>query len=480
MNHARLLCVVMLLMLSTAYTIGVSEYDGEIKNILDVLQRSELLEPLVDTPIHQLPVRSDSATLDSFINWAMGYYHIPGAATWTCKNGQVIWQRCYGYARLHDADSIPVADTTLFMLASISKTLVATAAMQLWERGAFNLDDSINGYLPFPVRNQNHPDSAITFRMLMTHMSSIVDNWPVLLSLYVWGGDSPIPLGSFLQDYLVPGGAYYDPAANFGSWSPGNGWEYSSAAVALLGYLVEAIEDSFPIHCRDSIFNPLSMYETSWFLAGLDTNNIAIPYQWIGSYYQPYQHYGYPDYPDGQLRTSSLQLARHLVGFMQYGMIDTVRILDSTTVALMRTNQYQISPSIIMGLIWYCWNTGGRWIWMHDGMDYGARTEASFCPDENSAVIVLTNGESDNGRDAIRNALFNYAEQYGIAEYESPAVTEKGITTTIFTGPLQLPTGKTCRVFDITGRVVEPTRLQAGIYFIEVDGRIAQKVIKIE
>ena len=81
------------------------------------------------------------------------------------------------------------------------------------------------------------------------------------------------------------------------------------------------------------------MNETSWFLAGLDTNNIAVPYYWDGSNYVPYQHYGYPDYPCGQLRTSVPQLARHLMAFMQYGMIDSVRILDSATVELMKTIQ---------------------------------------------------------------------------------------------------------------------------------------------
>jgi hypothetical protein len=36
-----------------------------------------------------------------------------------------------------------------------------------------------------------------------------------------------------------------------------------------------------------------------------------------------------------------------------------------------------------------------------------------------------------------------------------------------------------CKVFDITGRVVEPTKIQPGIYFIEVDGKITKKVIKV-
>ena len=39
---------------------------------------------------------------------------------------------------------------------------------------------------------------------------------------------------------------------------------------------------------------------------------------------------------------------------------------------------------------------------------------------------------------------------------------------------------KECKVFDITGRVVSPTKIQPGVYFIEVEGTITQKVVKIK
>ena len=60
-----------------------------------------------------------------------------------------------------------------------------------------------------------------------------------------------------------------------------------------------------------------------------------------------------------------------------------------------------------------------------------------------------------------------------------PVETHENLTATIFRGPLQLPEGKKCKVFDITGRVVEPTKMQPGIYFIEVDGVVTQKVVKV-
>ena len=134
-----------------------------------------------------------------------------------------------------------------------------------------------------------------------------------------------------------------------------------------------------------------------------------------------------------------------------------------------------------MGLIWMYWNSGTRWLWFHRGEDFGANTVAAFCPTDTTAVIVLTNSESWPGTRWIMNVIFAYAQQYGIEE--QPAATlvapREKITATIFRGHLLLPQDKECKVFDITGRVVEPARIQPGIYFIEVDGVVTQKVVKV-
>ncbi|HEC79163.1 MAG TPA: hypothetical protein ENI34_08505 [candidate division WOR-3 bacterium] len=50
---------------------------------------------------------------------------------------------------------------------------------------------------------------------------------------------------------------------------------------------------------------------------------------------------------------------------------------------------------------------------------------------------------------------------------------------TIISGPLQLPETKEYRVFDVSGREIKPGHIKPGIYFIEVEGRIERKVVKI-
>lgn len=351
----------------------------------------------------------DSAEVNAYVLNTMNTYYIPGVAACVAKQGRIVWTGSYGYAIIEQ--DVPVADTTLFMLASISKTFSGAALLQLWEAGLFDLDDDINDYLPFTITHAYFPDYTITFRMLLTHTAGLRDNWSVMYAVYVWG-DSPIPLGEYVEEYFVPGGEYYSVSGNFYNWAPGTRWSYCNEAFALIGHLVETISGiPFDQYCEDSLFSPLGMPRTSWFLADLDTNNVAMPYTWNGTTYVPEGYYGYADYPAGQLRTSSVELARHLIAFGNKGRIEDTRILDSATVEEMTTIQY---PSInsSQGLVWFHNYAGGRWVWRHGGGDAGVSTLASYCPDENSAVVVLTNGGSHTGTELITNKLFDFAEGF--------------------------------------------------------------------
>jgi hypothetical protein len=76
---------------------------------------------------------------------------------------------------------------------------------------------------------------------------------------------------------------------------------------------------------------------------------------------------------------------------------------------------------------------------------------------------------------------------FATIKYSSTGITEDVVTrvkssyvdATVIKGSMQLPKDKKYRVFDIAGRVVEPTSVQQGVYFIEIDGVMVQKVIII-
>jgi CubicO group peptidase (beta-lactamase class C family) len=358
----------------------------------------------------------DSVQLDSFILATMETDHFPGLSACIVKGGEIKWSRSYGYANLED--SVEVTDSTLFHIGSVGKTIAACAIMQLWQQGLFELDDDINEHLPFEVRNPWFPDSAITFRMLMTHSSSIQDCWSVMDSCV---GDCPQRLRDFLEDYFVPGGANFDSSCNFMvQYGPGTRWEYCNMAAALVGYLVEAIADSFPIYCQDSIFAPLGMDEAAWFLADLDTSHIAMPYGFSGGQHFSYGHLGCAYYSAGQVRTSGHQLARFLITHMQHGEYNGTRILDSTTVELMNaiyfSDLYPNSSWVYdMGLLWYGMELNGRYLWGHSGRWWGALAAMFYCQKENTGVVVLTNYQSRSpysGFTSILHELFEYANTY--------------------------------------------------------------------
>ena len=334
-----------------------------------------------------------TSPVDSFMTDIMDSYPIPGMQACVIKDGDIIWTGAYGesYIGLND-----VTDSTIFSLASISKTVTGTALMQLYEDGLIGLDDDINNYLPFQIINPFAPGAIITPRMLLAHTSAINDNWSIMQPM-VGPGDPSIPLDIFLENYLVYGGAYYS-SSNFNNWMPATRYDYCNVGNCIVALIVELNNPdslSFDQYCQDNIFAPLGMYKTKWFLADFsDTMEIAMPYR---TNLTPWGHYGRPYYPSGQLRSSSLQMARFLTAYMNYGQIDTVRILDSSSVDIMNTVQY---PGIDRdepnhpgdaGLGWFHVELFNKEFWGHLGRSWGVETGMFCCFDENTGVIVLSN-----------------------------------------------------------------------------------------
>src|SRR5262249_59473276 len=139
---------------------------------------------------------------------------VPGLAAGIVKNGRLVCTGAAGMANIEQKK--PVTADTLFLIASVSKVVTATALMQLQEEGKFKLDDDVNRYLPFRVSIPESPASPITFRQLLTHTSSIRDNSTYIncplscdygseLGDYVTrGADSPISYADFFLRKLHP------------------------------------------------------------------------------------------------------------------------------------------------------------------------------------------------------------------------------------------------------------------------------------
>src|SRR5271169_2033087 len=107
------------------------------------------------------------AKIKAAVSKFMASTHVPGVSVAVVENGDYEWAQEFGFAELENSG--PASEHTLFRLASISKSLTATAAMQLWERGRLDLDAPVQKYCPaFPQKPW-----PITTRQVMGHLGGI-------------------------------------------------------------------------------------------------------------------------------------------------------------------------------------------------------------------------------------------------------------------------------------------------------------------
>src|ERR1044071_9338343 len=108
--------------------------------------------------------------LDPKINDEISKGHVPGFAIGVVKNGNLIYAKGFGVARL--GTNTPVTTKSLFHMASVTKTFVATAIMQLVEQGKIDLDAPLTKYLPyFKLNDERYRD--IKIRQMLSHTSGI-------------------------------------------------------------------------------------------------------------------------------------------------------------------------------------------------------------------------------------------------------------------------------------------------------------------
>ena len=403
----------------------------------------------------------DEDQLLQFIESTLDTYLIPGLSISVVKDESIVWEKHFGYANIEQ--NILVDENTMFILSSISKTVTATALLQLFEDNLFMLDDDIDDYLPFDVNHPDYPFVPITFKMLLSHTSGIQDNWSVMP---YYDGDSELELSYYLSQYLIPGGEFYNANANFTNASPGTNYSYSNIGIALIGLLVEQISNqSFNEYCIENIFDPLNMNNAFWFLSEIENlDQVALPYQLTsgngnscfeigcGVYNQDnpcfcdlacidygdccfdyddvcgeggtgsnpgnlteYENYGYSDYPSGQLRITSNDLAKFMSAYMGQGVYDGVRILEPETIELIKTVHYP-DVNLNQGLTWYYKNQNDRILFGHNGGDIGSLTEMFISFSDSLGVVLLTNSSNYWPLIEIENAVLSFAEENNFIE----------------------------------------------------------------
>jgi CubicO group peptidase (beta-lactamase class C family) len=198
--------------------------------------------------------------IDAALRGAVERKEVAGVVAMAADRKRVLYQGAFGVADVGEAR--PLKMDSLFRIASMTKAIASTAAMQLMEQGRFALEDPVEKYLPAfaklsVVESFDHATGAyrlrpatrpVTVRHLFTHTSGLG-----------YGFTDPI-----VRDFKPRPGEEY--AVGPLVFDPGERWLYSTST-DWLGRLVEKIsgrtlEDYF----HERIFVPLNMPDTFYFV----------------------------------------------------------------------------------------------------------------------------------------------------------------------------------------------------------------------
>lgn len=204
----------------------------------------------------------------------------PSLAYGLVADGQLIASGCLGQANTNQR--IRADLSTLYRIASMSKSITALAILQLRDAGRLRLDDPVDLYIPLMKNNSLLTTDAppITIRHLMSHAAGFPEDNP-------WGDRQ---LEDTHEDLvaLIRKGTWFSNV-------PGVAYEYSNLGFALLGQIVEKVSGQ-PLeqYTREKIFKPLGMDHTEWEYTKVPQGKLALGYRRIGQEWieEPLLHHG--------------------------------------------------------------------------------------------------------------------------------------------------------------------------------------------
>jgi CubicO group peptidase (beta-lactamase class C family) len=139
--------------------------------------------------------------INAFVKDYIDTNQIAGAVTLVARKGKIVHFEAQGWR--YKEDKPPMEKDAIFSLASMTKPIVSTALMMLWEDGKFMLDDPISKWLPSyankqvldPLTGRRTPARPVTVRHVLSHTSG--------LSLTPTAGPNPLTDGEPIESPAV-------------------------------------------------------------------------------------------------------------------------------------------------------------------------------------------------------------------------------------------------------------------------------------
>lgn len=355
-----------------------------------------------------------SGNLDAEIRNIMKKFHAIGISVATVKDNKIIYSQTFGYNpdynNLNSREPIP--SDGIFVIQSISKTFISTAIMQLVEKRKLRLDDDVNNYLSFRIRNPKYPEIPITIRMLMSHRSSINDR------LYGWSYDQINPVRGkrwkeCYNDYL-----------------PGTKFSYCNYNYQILGAIIEGVTgERFIDYIDEHITRPLEL-NASYNLTKIDSTKLVRALRYDSnkkvfvkdSLIYDYSFYAskLSDYklqettgtfsPSGGMKISATDLAKYMMMHINNGKYRGKRILKKRSVQEMR-RPLAADTTYALGFFSNKDILKGEPIIGVWGNAHGVHSAIYFSPIKKFGFVVICNGcmaDERKLKDSIAFAMYKY------------------------------------------------------------------------
>lgn len=223
--------------------------------------------PVTPVPLPEIKMTGAAVpgmeSYDQTISDFMRQNEIPGGAVAVMRDGKLIYARGFGYADVENAT--PVQPDARFRIASLSKTITATAVMKLVEEGKVALDDRVAPIIadlaPAPGATVDPRWDQITIRHLLNHA----------------GGWDRAKLGGFdpIDRPLIAAAAVGAPAPASSEtlirymkgmpldFNPGQKYAYSNLGYIILGRVIERVSGmSYPEYVRTRVLAPVGADRT--------------------------------------------------------------------------------------------------------------------------------------------------------------------------------------------------------------------------
>ena len=336
------------------------------------------LQPLIEDFVHQ--------------------QQIPGFAIGVIQDDRLVYARGFGVKNLaHNHD--PVTPRSLFHMASITKTFVATSIMQLVEAGKINLDTPVVQYLPY-FRVADDRYQTITVRQMVTHTSGMPD-----VGDNEW--DKPQYDDGALERYVR---SLSNQKLIF---APGTDFRYSNMAFEVLGDLIAKVSgESFDDYVQHHILTPLKMRDSTLLIKKTDPKLMTWGHERDkDGHVFPSKVYPYNRMhsPSSNLHSNVEDMARWAIANLNHGELDGRRILKEQTYDIMWKPAHKLSDSDDVGISWILGEYRGQATVSHGG-DPGYATFLVLLPEKKIAVVFMANCDwAGKGRGQIAHAALDVA-----------------------------------------------------------------------